>query len=41
MSKIDDDLKIHVRRSLVTWMNYAATFLAGMVIGILICLAFG
>ncbi|WP_292456999.1 hypothetical protein [Methylibium sp.] len=41
MSNLDDDLKAHTRRNLITWINYAATFLAGAVLGILVCLAFG
>ncbi len=41
MSKLDDDLKIHVRRNLIVWMNYAATFLAGAAVGVLTAIAFG
>ncbi|WP_292456935.1 hypothetical protein [Methylibium sp.] len=41
MSNLDDDLKAHARRNLITWMNYTATFLAGAAMGILVAIAFG
>lgn len=41
MTKLDDDRREFARRNQIPAIKYGCTFLAGVVIGILICIAMG